>query len=452
MSKMAIAQNEIRLRALLSTGAKSPQELQQRLGVSQPTLSRLVSRLSKEVLTLGRARATRYALPRLVRGTVGTFPVYRVDEEGNAHPLGHLQALQPAQFWWEPVAGPGQLFADLPRFVQDMRPDGFMGRAFAHRHNAEMGLPQRLSDWKSEDVLMALSRRGEDIIGNLIVGEESLSRYFQATRQPLRLVSLDDRGREYLRFAQTAMAGEPPGSSAGGEQPKFTALLGNGSLRHVLVKFSFSTSTQEGRRWADLLICEHLALETIQEAGFPAAKSQIIEAGDRVFLEVQRFDRVGRFGRKPIVSLGAVDDEFFGRRDNWIAAAGRLEKGRMISREDAEVLRWLSVFGILISNTDQHFGNVSLIMREENRFSLAPAYDVLPMFYRPAGSEISARRFEVPIPPVGASLQWDDAREWAEVFWARAAMDERISPEFQSICGENKKELESTIKGPRLIS
>jgi hypothetical protein len=247
------------------------------------------------------------------------------------------------------------------------------------------------------------------------------------------------------------MAGDPAGSSAGGEQPKFTVRLEDGELRHLLVKFSPPVSSQEGRRWADLLVCEHLALQTVCEAGFCAARTQIREAGGRLFLEVERFDRTGRFGRRPLVSLGAIDDEFFGRRDNWIAAAGRFEKGRMIPPEEAAAMRWLSAFGTLIHNTDQHFGNVSLIPLKEERFTLAPAYDVLPMFYRPVGSEITPRRNEVPLPPAGASMQWEEAGRWAARFWRKAAEDERISPEFRRTCRENEETLERAARGPRLI-
>ncbi|MBC8019203.1 MAG: HipA domain-containing protein, partial [Verrucomicrobia bacterium] len=97
---------------------------------------------------------------------------------------------------------------------------------------------------------------------------------------------------------------------------------------------------------------------------------------ERAFLEVIRFDRVGRFGQAPMNSLGVVDDEFFGRRDNWIAMADRLTSARMLSTDDAAAIRWFSAFGTLIANTDQHFGNISLIPENtpQPKFRLAPAY------------------------------------------------------------------------------
>jgi hypothetical protein len=40
---------------------------------------------------------------------------------------------------------------------------------------------------------------------------------------------------------------------------------------------------------------------------------------------------------------------------------------------------------------------------------------------------------------------------WAERFWAIAAADERISPEFRQACAENRGHLERAGTGPRLI-
>ena len=71
-----------------------------------------------------------------------------------------------------------------------------------------------------------MSRRGEDLPGNLVIGEESFAR-----SQVLEPVS---RSRDdYPALAEATIAGHPPGSPAGGERPKFGALVGN---QHMLVK------------------------------------------------------------------------------------------------------------------------------------------------------------------------------------------------------------------------
>jgi hypothetical protein len=53
----------------------------------------------------------------------------------------------------------------------------------------------------------------------------------------------------------------------------------------------------------------------------------------------------------------------------------------------------------------------------------------------------------------GAPLPWENARVWAERFWASAAADERISPEFRQICNENRENLKKAGAGagPRMI-
>ena len=448
-------QNESRLLSLLESGAMSSQGLQNAMSSSQPSVSRLINSLGGRILRLGRGRATLYALARDIRGYGYEFPVYRVNQTGDVVPLGNLLTLQGNEFWWTPVEGKGELFDHLPWFIQDMRPDGFMGRAFAHRVGEHLRFPARLQYWNDDHVLVALSGRGEDLMGNTIVGNESLGRYLERARQPSGAINTHDRLEEYPRLVEAAVAGDPPGSSAAGEQPKFTALVEeNGELRHVLVKFSPVITTSVGRRWADLLVCEHIALDLIQECGISAANSRILETGGRYLLEVTRFDRQGRFGRLPMLSLFTIDSEFFGKLDDWISTASRLESNGMLSEEDADNLRWLSVFGSLIANNDQHFGNISLIMGDgRRRFSLAPAYDMLPMLYRPQEDDVPTRTFEPRIETVSQVFALlPDALNWAIRFWDAAARDHRITENFREICRENSEVVRGLRGGPQLLS
>lgn len=87
----------------------------------------------------------------------------------------------------------------------------------------------------------------------------------------------------------------------GGEQPKFTATVEEDGQRDaVLVKFSRAADGEAAERWADLLVCEHLALQCLRDAGIQAAASELIQTSDYTFLEVRRFDRtpnlLGRLG------------------------------------------------------------------------------------------------------------------------------------------------------------
>ena len=443
-------QNEMRLRVLLRTGAKKPGELQQALGISQPTLSRLVRRAGPDVVMLGATRSTLYALASSVPGIGPKIPLFRVEVSGNVRPHGALHCLAGSQYYWETATGGGTLYDYLPWFIQNLRPEGFLGRAFAIKHQG-LGLPGMLENWNDHHLLTALVKAGTDLPGDLIVGEESLNAYLATSKQGVEAISQKDRAIVYPKMARDALAGSPPGSSAGGEQPKFGVLVNDNGLRHVLVKFSPPVGTAEGRRWSDLLVCEHLALQTLIEAGRSAATSRVWQYGERQFLEVDRFDRIGRFGRRGLVTLGVLEDEFFGVRDNWTGAANRMAEASLLSLEDASAIRWQAAFGKMIANTDQHFGNISLFVDGTVSFRLCPAYDVLPMFYRPTTTgEVVERQYEMPVATVGLAGEWVDAQEWAEVFWQRVAEDDRISQEFREIAYGHAEEL-AAEQGPRLI-
>lgn len=61
---------------------------------------------------------------------------------------------------------------------------------------------------------------------------------------------LDQKLTRYEQLASDALAGEIVGSSAGGEQPKFTCYAQTPSgNKHVLVKFTVPQQTAVSQRW-----------------------------------------------------------------------------------------------------------------------------------------------------------------------------------------------------------
>lgn len=417
---------------LLTAGPARSDALQARLGLSQPAISRLVAGNAAEVLIVGRARATQYARRRPLPGLAPDLPVYRVNANGDAQEIGLLTPIYGGMVFEDREQQHAEIYPGLPWFLNDMRPQGFIGRSFVRRHDA-LGLPARLADWNDDHALIAVARRGDDLAGNLIVGEDAFTRWTQS--QYGDAVDPAQRRMQYPRMAELALAGELPGSSAGGEQPKFTAQIKDrNGTRHVLVKFSGALTTAVGRRWADLLICEHLALQTVAEAGLPAAESSLLEVGGRLFLEVTRFDRVGARGRLGLISLGSVDDQFVGQRKDWSHTARALLGLRRLSRPDADHIAWLQAFGTCIANTDMHFGNLSLFHDGGRSFGLAPAYDMLPMRYAPAADgAVNAPEWRTPAPPPFAVSQWSSARSAATQFWQRVAADSRVSSTLRAL-------------------
>lgn len=405
-------------------------DLMAALGISQATLSRRVRDAGETVLALGRGRATRYALARAVRGGASRFPVYRVGPDGRVSRHGELLTLHGGRCLLRMAEGGELLHDGLPWFIEDMRPQGFLGRLFA-RQAAPLGVPADPREWTGDDALLALSQRGEDCVGNLILGEGSLARYLdRAARPPVTITEQD-----YPALAAATLAGEMPGSSAGGEQPKFAcAVAGQAPPRHLIVKFSPPVASGgAARRWADLLVCECLALATLRGGGWPAAASRLVEAGGRLLLEVERFDRTAR-GRIGIVSGAAVEAEFVGGATTWsrlgvaLAAAGRL------SQTDAESLAALELFGGMIGNSDMHLGNVSFFT--EGRFALAPCYDMLPMRYAPVGrGEVLPDIAAPAIPAFSHETRnlWLAAADLAGAFWRGVKPDARLGGRFDAI-------------------
>ena len=416
-------------------GVATSLELQTLLGLSQPTVSRALAPLmaSGEVRSLGAARSRRYLLPRAVDGVGRDVPIMRVDERGAVTLFGRMFPLPGGRFWVDEADGVSQLHDGLPWFLNDMRPQGFMGRTFAAAH-PELQLAADPRRWNDDDALKAMVMFGDDLPGNLVVGEQAFERYHGLAQRASRV----DSWQAFPALADAAMQGGLPGSSAGGEQPKFCTVH---SGRHVLVKFSPASDSAVSQRMRDLLVCEHLALQTLAQAGRPAATTQLFLAAGRVFLESERFDRTPQ-GRIAMVSLEAYDSEYVGKADNWAATANRMAESRLLTPHDAAQLRFLEAFGLLIANTDRHYGNISLLLKDDDWY-LSPTYDMLPMLYAPINGELVERQFsDRPLYPTAATLaEWPAAKELAAVFWRAAAAHELISDDFKAIAAKNLQSL-----------
>ena len=416
-------------------GVATSLELQTQLGLSQPTVSRALASLmaSGEVRSLGAARSRRYLLPRTVDGVGRDVPIMRVDERGVVAPFGRMVPLPGGRCWVDEADGVSQLHDGLPWFLNDMRPQGFMGRTFAAAH-PELQLAADPRRWSDDDALKAMVMFGDDLPGNLIVGEQAFERYHSLAQNASRVASWQD----YPALADAAMQGGLPGSSAGGEQPKFCTI---NSGCHVLVKFSPASDTAVSQRMRDLLVCEHLALQTLGQAMHPAATTQIFQAAGRVFLESERFDRTPQ-GRIGMVSLEVYDSEYIGKADNWAATANRMAESRLLTAADAAELCFLEAFGLLIANTDRHYGNISLLLKDDDWY-LSPTYDMLPMLYAPINGELVERRFaDRPLYPTASTLtEWPAAKALAATFWRIAAKHALISDDFRAIAAQNLQSL-----------
>jgi hypothetical protein len=400
-------------------------ELEAATGKSQPSISLAINALGERVCRMGAARSTRYALARDILGLSATQVLHMTDEAGLIAPFGTLTQLQSGQIHvradktkreWLSKSG------ELPWFLKPLRPQGFLGRQYVR---VRPDFPADPDMWTAEQALYIAANHASDQPGAFGVGEIT-GRFI-----PEAPTELQARAKHYDGLAQLVNVTLPAGSSAGGEQPKFLSeIYDKNGYHHLIVKFSPPHDTPFGARWRALLYLEHLAHDTLRAHGIPAAHTNIVEsAGDkngRTYLESRRFDRVGMEGKRHVVAIDALHDEFVaGPRKNWLHSAEGLFNNKLITEDALRIVAHIYAFGQFIGNTDMHYGNLSFFVDDitKPRIALAPVYDMLPMMWRPSvhSGELDATPAQVQSVNTTFRFETRRAREWAIAFWTRAA-------------------------------
>lgn len=435
--RLSLSEHSREIERSLRGGPLSAAQLMTALGVSQPTLSRTIQELDHSVTSfrIRGDRTPRYALLRELPLRLGPRQrVYRVSSAGNIEPFADVEFLSGGGTL-ERRDGVTRLYEGLPPYMAFAAPSGFLGRQQAQEAALVSEFPISLRDWSEDHRVAWLFTLGMNLPGNLIFGDVALQRELDLRGLPPTPV--EGRLDAYVAVA-SQLKSAAYGSSAGGEQPKFLWLMQD--TGHVIVKFA-----KQGSRMADLLPLEHLALRSLDEAGIPSSRSRLLWAGGFVFLEVQRFDRVGLHGRFGLLSAGAVDDEYFGRRDSWPEFAARCQQARFLGAEDVRRVEVMAAFSELIGNSDRHFENISLLIGDDGEFQgIAPAYDILPMRYASLGGGVDPEltTLEPKVGTIGAKPEvWRCAATAAERFWRavqREALPVPVSPEMKELAARNR--------------
>lgn len=245
---------------ILRRNPASSTELASFCDCDRSTVTRQLKLLETKLVATGRARSTRYYLRR---GNDSDTALYRVSEAGYAEHFGTMVAVMPNGYVVKTSGDVDYVYYDdLPWWLQDLRPQGFLGRNLAKAlFKRGIVVTDDIDYWKDQDIFQALLHAKGDSPGNLLIGQLSYQEWLQ--HEPVAL-SEDD----FIRLAADAMAGEVVGSSAGGEQPKFCAYVDG---KHRLVKFTEPVVNANSQRWADLLLAEYLALKTLAGSGITAA-------------------------------------------------------------------------------------------------------------------------------------------------------------------------------------
>ncbi len=403
-----------------------------RTGISQPTVSRLLKKLP--VIKLGAGRSTVFALTY----NNEPMPLRAIDSHGNFIELGDLY-LQPGDRTLLVNNGLHTDFEDLPFFLYDALPTGFLG-AITLKNIVEEDpqLNTKSDTWTANQALHYLIHYGYDLPGNLVLGN----------RMAEKAASLIYNHIERMEYPSIASdinrAPDRIGSSVGGEQPKFTVFNGQ---HHLIVKYSplISEDNPVATRHRDLILCEHLALKALQKNGIKAANSTL-HYNDRIYLEIERFDREGVHGRRGITSLRMLDAEFVGQNGSWPEISKALWSQGMITEDSHREVEVAYAFGRYIANTDMHLGNFSFYLEGVTPGKPTPIYDMLPMAFMPKQGELIKRDFAIPrfinVAPESALK----AQSAALDFWQSVTVHPGISEDFKCQCDSLYHQLQALGK------
>jgi hypothetical protein len=94
-------------------------------------------------------------------------PIVRIDTQGRPPVRRQLTPLQSGAVWVDDV-WPALQYG-LALVLNDMRPQGFMGRTFAAAH-PDLKLSANPMQWTDDEVLRAMALYGDDLPGNLVGG------------------------------------------------------------------------------------------------------------------------------------------------------------------------------------------------------------------------------------------------------------------------------------------
>ncbi len=422
---------------ILDQGPATSKEIQAGTGLSQAAVSRKLRGMRDRIVRLQSGRSPKYALTCNAFGGSDKLPLYMVDAYGNNTAVAVLRPLTHGGFFIRALTGmpfvllgenKSGFYGDLPYFLCDLAPQGFLGRQVAAEISAQSDdFPPDPRNWSTDHIGRYLVSNGDDLPGNFKFGQQA---HLRIRRKPI-----DSAIKDYPALANSVMDGVIPGSFAGGEQPKFTAFRGD-HLAHVIVKFSPKGDSAIAQRWRDILVTEHHAIEVLHDRNLPAAETRLIEMGGRLFLESQRFDRTGEYGRMSMVSLQLVDAEFTGLGSDWPQVMGALHKKNLVSWQHVHDANYLWGFGRLINNTDMHLGNLSLAI-DGDIFRILPVYDMCSMGFAPKSGEVLPYSFLSP-KDIGINLGPEnhmEMRKMAYEFWERVKDDARISVELKEFLG-----------------
>jgi hypothetical protein len=418
-------------------GEQTAAEAATRLDVTGSTITRVVKALGTEVITLGRGQHTRYARPLYAYSDRAQWPLFWVSATGEVSEFAVASLVKPGAIH---IYGSGfnvRSGVDLSWALTPLNLRGFLGRAQRQQLGAvATNWDVTTEQWSVAQRVFAAQSATLDHAGAMVLGEDALRAWQQASVVSAASDDITTIAAHYDALADSANEGRVAGSSADGEQPKFSARVtdASGNIRDVLAKFSPPRGTPFGERWNDLLRAEAHAATTLANAGFDVPHTRIVSSEKRTYLESARIDRTGARGRRHLLPLSSVHSAFIaGAQQHWPDTVRRLIAQKRLPMSALETTQTLFAFGQLIGNTDMHFGNLGVIAETpqqlaRGQFTLAPIYDMLPMRFVPsAHDDFGYTDFTPTVSAVISDAALSKAKELATTFWKRSATDRNVS-------------------------
>lgn len=310
--------------------------------------------------------------------------------------------------------------AGLPAFLHDIVPAGAARRFLL----ARLALPEGEN---TPADLVLLQRCTPAPVGHLRIKEsfEALPHASSIGFDRSEVVARDSRFLEYA-YEQGAAVGGATG--AGGEAPKLllsedaqglmhpdATLADDEVRRHWFVKFSRNKGNETDRNILRSEFCYYQALERVGENTVPCDGMSLEEAR-KPSLWMQRFDRsvqergVRRLAVESVYSLADITRP--GAYMTHVQAVAALAKAWSANAQQRDIPQLVAEYvrrdliNQILGNSDNHGRNTS-ILRDEQRLSLAPIYDLAPMVMDDEG--------------VTRTTKWPDPIERAgEVDWQEA--------------------------------
>lgn len=161
-----------------------------------------------------------------------------------------------------------------------------------------------------------------------------------------------------------------PGSSLGGARPKASVRDKDGQL--AIAKFPHRDDEIDAVRW------EAVALSLAEKAGIPVPEWRLENVQGKPTLILRRFDRDGS-RRIPFLSAMSMLDATDNESRCYLEFVDALRQYGAAPKKDMHQLWRRIVFGVLISNTDDHLRNHGFLYDGIEGWRLAPAYDLNPV-------------------------------------------------------------------------